>query len=165
MFINESIVAIIFRLFNFSLVIALATYAFKKYVLPNVLVTMVRKESEKEFLLNQQELLEQKQRELDELIKHDTHYGEYLKLKINEWSRVIAEKHSLQEHECLLRLAVLDKRQNQKNARQKEIMMQELVQKDVACLLKKSLVDHFESEKAGKKYVEDIVSFMQEGRL
>ena len=60
MFINQVVIAVIFRLINFGIVIGLATYLFRKYGLPIIYDLMAQKDSEKELLLSQQLLLEQK---------------------------------------------------------------------------------------------------------
>src|SRR5579872_7318833 len=104
MFISQAVIAVIFRLFNFGLVLMLAAYAFKKYVLPNVFVIMAQKESEQEFLSSQQILLERKQVELDQLTKQEALLCDNFKIKIDQWKRVVEEESFLQKQEQAARL-------------------------------------------------------------
>src|SRR5690606_30883913 len=133
MFINQYVViATIFRLINFFIVIALAIYAFKKYVMPIVLVLIAKKDAEKEFLFSQQILLEQKQYELDTLIKQDIIRCESLKVKIDEWRRIVDKEYVAQENNrTKIRIAIEDsnnqKMQLQEHARIEKIVTEKVI--------------------------------------
>src|SRR5436190_23666586 len=120
MFINETVIAVIFRLCNFGLIIALALYIFKKYMVAGIVTAMAKKKAEKEFLLNQQVLLEQKQIELHILVQQETDLCEHLKIKINEWKRIIEEQNFLQKKECSKRVDILEKKYVKKMEWQKK---------------------------------------------
>jgi hypothetical protein len=140
MFISQAIIAVVFRLFNFGLVIALAAYAFKHYVLPGVFVAMAKQQSEKEFLLSQQLFFEQKQVELDQLTRQEVTRCHQLKLK-------------------------LEKKYNKKMEWRKKILLQDLVARKVVSDLQVSLSEYFENEKASANYLEKIIHDMNERLL
>jgi hypothetical protein len=165
MFISQAVIAVIFRLFNFGLVIILATYAFKKYVLPNVFVVMAQKESEQEFLSSQQILLERKQVELDQLTKQEALLCDNFKIKIDQWKRVVEEESFLQKQEQAARLIFLEKKDAEKAVWQKKLLIQRIVSQKVSSDLESSLSDYFKNEDAGADYLEKIVYFMNERLL
>ena len=162
MFISEAIVAIIFRLFNFGLIIALGAYAFKQYVLPGIFIAMAKTESEREFLLDQQRLFGQRQIELDQLIEQDAVQCEHFKKKVDEWKRVIEAERLVEKKELEIRLTDIEKKQNKKIEWRKKILVQHFVADQVATDLQTSLSKHFENEDAGVHYLEKIVHSMNE---
>lgn len=162
MFINQVIIAVIFRLINFGIVIGFAAYLFRKYGLPFVDIMIAQKDAEKELLLSQQLLLEQKQAELDGLIKQDIMLCESLKLKINQWRDVVAQERSTYEKDRLKRSDSLATKKRKKN----ELLAQACLQKSVATVvlvdLQKSLTDRFEKDEAGDAYLDSMVHAINE---
>jgi hypothetical protein len=165
MFIDQVVIAIIFRLFNFGLIIALAAYGFKNYVLPGVLLLIAKKESEKEFLLSQQVLLQQHQSELDNHIKQDMIRGEQLRMKVDTWKRITQEEYCTHKKQNLIKEAELEKKYTQTIEYQKKILLQSFVANKVVSNLQLSLTKHFDNENSGVQYLEDIIEFMNERAL
>ena len=162
MFTNQVIIAVVFRLINFAIVIGVATYLFRKYGSPVVDTMMAQKDAEKELLLSQQLLLEQKQAELDALIRQDIILCESLKLKINEWRDVAAQKRSMHERDRLKINDDLATKRRKKN----ELLAQVRLQKSVATAvledLQRSLTDRFEKDDAGQAYLDSMVQAINE---
>ena len=165
MFISGTIIAIIFRLFNFGLIIILTLYVFKKYILANIVVTMTKKESEKEFLLNQQQLFGQKRSTLQELIQNDAILCKQLQFKIDEWKRIATEEDMLQRKKFIEGKAELKKKYLKKQELQQQVLIQSLVAHKIASDLQESLSEYFKNEKTGEKYLNNIVHFMRERKL
>ena len=69
MFINQSFVAITFKFINFIALIGLGSFVFKKYLAADMLSSIAKKETDHRSLVTQQIVLENKQRDLDLLIK------------------------------------------------------------------------------------------------
>lgn len=162
MFINQVVIAVVFRLLNFGIVVGLAFYLFRKYGLPVVYTMMAEKDAKKEFLLSQQLLLEQKQRELDDLIGHDLALSESIKLKVNEW-RDIAEKEQLiREQDRLKRSELLHIKKRKKSELLAQTRLQEAVAAAVLADLQKSLTHHFENNDAASEYLDSMVQIINE---
>ena len=162
MFINQVIIAVIFRLINFGIVIGVATYFFRKYALPVVYTMMAQKDAEKEFLLSQQILLEQKQVELDDLIRRDFLLCESLKLKVDEWRDSVKKECFIHEKDNLKRNEDLEIKKRKKS----ELLAQSRLQKTIATVvladLQKSLADHFEKDDAASAYLDSMVQAINE---
>ena len=165
MFISGTIIAIIFRLFNFGLIIVLSLYVFKKYILDNIVVTMTKKESEKEFLLNQQQLFGQKRLALQELVQNDTILCKQLKFKIDEWKRIATEEDMLQKKKSIERKDEIKKKYLKKRELQQKVLIQLRVADKIASDLQESLSEYFKNDRVGEKYLKEIVHFMHERRL
>ncbi len=165
MFISEALIALIFRLINFGLIIMMLVYVFQKYIRPGLLIAMAKEESEKEFLLSQQLLYEQKQAELDQLIKNERLLCEHFKIKINEWKRVTQEELVAHKRERALLVARIERKKTEKAERRESETVKQCVANKVVDQLETSLTKHFDAQNVGKKYINAIVSFMDEGVL
>jgi len=162
MFINETVIAIVFRLFNFSLILALGAYAFKQYVLPEIMIAMAKTESEKDFLVEQRRLLGQRQGELDQLIEQEALLCEQFKKKVDDWKLVVEKERLLEKNELKDRLVAIEKKQSKKEEYREEVLLQRFVANQVTKDLEISLSKHFENEDMGADYLEKIVHFMNE---
>jgi hypothetical protein len=162
MFTNQIIIAVIFRLINFGIVIGLATYLFKKHGLPLIDTIMAQKDAERELLLSQQLLLEQKQAELDDLIKQDIILCESLKVKINEWRDVVAQEQSAQEKDHLKRSETLATKRRKKSELLARVCLQKTVAASVLADLQRSLTDRFEKDDVGEAYLDSMVQAINE---
>ena len=162
MFINQVVIAVIFRLINFGIVIGLATYLFRKYGLPIIYDLMAQKDSEKELLLSQQLLLEQKQAELDVLIRQDIILCESLKLKINEWRDAAEKERAIYERDSLKRSEILVIKKRKKSELLAQVHLQKTVATIVLADLQKSLTDRFEKDEAGEAYLDSMVHAINE---
>lgn len=162
MFINQVIIAVVFRLINFGIVVGLATYLFRKYGLSIVDAMMAQKDAEKELLLSQQLLLEQKQAELDNLINQDVLLRESLKLKVNEWKDVAEKERIVREKYLLKRNEMLAIKRRKKAELLAQVHLQKTVATAVLVDLQKSLTDRFEKDEAGQAYLDSMVHAINE---
>ena len=163
MFTEESLLSIVFRLFNFGLIIALATYCFKQYISPGIFAAMAKQESEKEHLVNEQVELEQRHVALEDCMESDTLTIEQFKAKFDEWKHVVDAARISYEKKSLERDIELRRQRLQKVELQKESAFQAYVANKVAGDLESSLSTHFEEDKnEAAQYIDDIITFMNE---
>ncbi len=162
MFINQDIVAIAFRIINFLLLIGLACWVFKKYLKESLLFLIAHKKASDNCLLSQQASLEKQQAELDALLKKELQVCKELKLKIDEWKKVVILERETQEQQNDLALQAFKKRHatialNKENERVKTVVAQAVIGD-----LEKSLSLYFQDQKNNTEYLDAIVHFMDE---
>jgi len=162
MFINPDVVAIAFRIINFLLLIGLASFIFKKYLKDSLLLLIAQKKSEYNCLLTQQTTLEKQQSELDALLKKELQVCKELRVKIDEWKKIVILEREAKEQQNIRALEALKKRHatialNKENERVKNIVAQAIVGD-----LEKSLSLYFEDQKKNTEYLDAIVHFMDE---
>lgn len=160
MFTSQAMIAVFFKLLNFFILMSLAAYAFKKYILPVVQDLMAKKEAEKEFLLSQQTFCDQRQYELDDTLRKDALLGEDLKIKINQWKRVVDNEHACENNDDVARRSRTMRKNDKKRALKEAQRVQEKVLRSVIMQLSQVLPRDFENEKAGDTYLSDLVAGM-----
>jgi hypothetical protein len=165
MFTNSAFIAIVFRLINFSIVIALAAYAFKKYVMPDVLLLMAKKVAEHDFLTSQQLLLENKQFEMDALIKKDKTQYELFKMKIDQWKQSIHKQDEESKQDHIKRLDTIRNKNKEKRFLREQLCLQQTVAKKIIFELSSSLPNYFQKQDKGIAYLDSIITFMNEKSL
>jgi len=89
---DEEIIAFIFKILNFFVLIGLGVYFFKKYALQKITIGIARKESFICGLFNRQQELEQQQYELDQTIAKEKQLCFVLKEKIDLWKHQVEKK-------------------------------------------------------------------------
>ena len=162
MFINQDIVAIVFRIINFILIIGIASFVFKKYLKDNLLFLIAQKITKHNCLLTQQTTLEKQQSDLDALLKKELLMCKEFKLKIDEWKKTVILERQTQEHQSTLAMEAFKKRHafialNKENERVKNIVAQAVIGD-----LETSLSLYFEDQKNNTEYLNAIVHFMDE---
>lgn len=162
MFINQVVVAVIFRLINFGVVIGLAVYFFRKYALPLFYTMIAQKDAEKELLLSQQLLLEQKQAELDSLIEQDVFVCESFKLKVDEWRSFVEKERAIHAKDCLKRNEIIEVKKRKKSELLAQGHLQKIVATAVIADLHRSLINHFEKDDAASVYLDSMVQAINE---
>jgi len=161
MFAEETLLSIIFRLFNFGLIIALAAYCFKIYILPGIYAAIAKEEAEKQHLGYEKIKSEQEQAALDECIKEDRVTCELFKSKIDHWKNVVDSTRVAYEKKCLERDGELRRKRVQRIELQKKYSLQAHVAQSAATQLEQSLSAYFEKNRnAAEQYIEHIVTFM-----
>ncbi len=165
MFINETLIAVFFRLFNFCLVIGLAAYGFKKYIMPGIRDAMIKDEAEREFLIAEQHVLERRLTDLQEVLQQDADVYKCYAAKIDEWKKVVAHQEVLCQKECEARQTAFVIKEKNKIEWRNKMALQSLVAKKVVEDLHTSLTQHFKKNDAGEAYLEDIIHFMNEKSL
>ncbi len=96
---DEEIIAFIFKILNFFVLIGLGVYFFKKYALKKITIGIARKESFIRGLFDRQQKLEQQQHELDETIAKEKHLCLVLKEKIDLWKNQVEKKLKKEQEE------------------------------------------------------------------
>lgn len=162
MFVNQSIVAIAFKLINFFTLIALSAFIFKKYIKADLLSLMTKERIVREHLFSQQILLEKQQLELDALVKEESMTCHNLKSKIDEWKKVVALEHDLTKKEYEKALTARKNRRALIALEKENKRIQTIVLDAVIANLQQSLPLHFKDEKKNTDYLNSILHFMNE---
>lgn len=162
MFINQSFVAIVFKLINFFALIGIVGFVFKKYLKADMLAAIEKKKTDHEGLLTQQTTLENKQRNLDALIKQETAHCQELKARIDEWKKVTILAHNKQEKEYADFLISSKKRNADIAIKKEKRRIQNEIIDIVVTDLKKSLSHDFKNSQKNSEYLNAIMHFMNE---
>jgi len=162
MFINEEIVAVIFRLINFISIIGLGVYIFKQHVASDMWDTITKKNATKHALCDQHVNLEKKQRELDHILKEESLECEQFRLKIDEWKNKVAIQSAMHEKQRQIKKDLIAIKAMQRAEQKEHARVQTCVATTLIPELQKSLSCHFSNEKNGTHYINSIVHFMNE---
>lgn len=163
MFTSYAIVGFFFRILNFTILVVVGAYLFKKYGRPMFVDLIAKKDAERESLLHEHHVCEEKQATLDALVKHEVALCERFKEKIDIWKKVATTKHQICQNKIEERIATIAKR-NVQCADQRECKrVQKIVIDRLVETLQKKLTDHFEQANVGSHYIDSITHFMDEG--
>lgn len=162
MFISQLLTNIFFRILNFGIVIGIAAYSIKRYLLPVIHSMMTKQEAEREYLLSQHTILENQQAELDELMSRDNALCESFKLKVDEWKRISEHEQKIREKKRAdLCHAYMDK-----NRKKQQIIEQDrlhaLMAVRVVDELEQSLTTYFHTDEIGDEYLDNVIQRIQE---
>ena len=162
MFTNQNIVAILFRLINFIALLGVGFFLFKKYILPNLLASIIRKKEHQTSLSEQQTVLEKQQLALDAFLKEDFLLCAEFRSKIDEWKQVITLESEFHEKERN-KILIASKKRAATVAIQRECnRVQKIVTQSIVINLKKSLSFHFKDKQQNSEYLGVIFNFMNE---
>jgi glutamate synthase domain-containing protein 1 len=162
MFINQSFVAIAFKLINFFVLIGIGYYAFRKFIKGDILFSIAQKEADHDFLVDQQAAFEHKQKELDLRIKREILQCHNFKSKIDMWRKVILHEEDKQEQKFNELIVALKKRNAEIALKKENQRIQNDVLNTVIADLEKSLSHDFKDPKKNADYLNSIVHFMNE---
>lgn len=162
MFTNQDIVVIAFKLINFAALLGVGFFLFKKYVLPDLLLSIARKKNKHDSLFLQQTHLEKQQLSLDSLLKEDAAQCEKFRSNIDEWKKVVAQHHNSLEKKQANTLFLVHKRMEQNALLREQHRVQKIVTHAVVERLEKSLSDHFQTPEHNSQYLDAIIEFMNE---
>ncbi len=162
MFINQNIVAVIFKLINFFAIIGLVYFLFKKYVKADLLFAIEQKDADHASLLRQKITLENQLRNLDEQVQSESIQCQDLKSKIDEWKRKVNLEKEVHEKELSTLLLIAKKRRTEVACKQENQRVQNHVIDAVADDLKKTISHDFSHSKKGNDYLDAIIRFMNE---
>ncbi|HLW73293.1 MAG TPA: hypothetical protein VKR54_04575 [Candidatus Babeliales bacterium] len=165
MFTNQDIIAIVFRLINFIALIGIGFFVFKKYIMPDLLLSLTRKKENQDFLFAQQAALEKQQLNLDALLKEDSVMCQEFRTKIDVWKKAVALESERHEKEQINTMAMVNKRRAHNAAQHQQKQIQNSVTHAVVIKLEKSLSLYFKNEKHNDEYLSAIVRFMDERTL
>jgi hypothetical protein len=121
---------------------------------------MAKKDAEKEFLLSQQVFGDQRQYELDDIIKKDVIIGDDLKIKIDQWKRVVDHERAQEMRDDVIRISCVAQNNDKKRAFKEKQRVQEKVLKSVVEKLSSVLPHDFENRQVSDEYFDEIVAFM-----
>lgn len=162
MFINQNLVAIIFKFINFFALIGIGFFVYKKYLKSDISLFIEQKEADYQNLLTQQVSLEHKQRDLDLLLKQEAILWQELRLKVDEWKEVITLEQEKQEKKQNELIAIVKKRNTEIFVKKENQRMQKKVIDAVVIDLEKSLSLDFKDSATGTDYLNSILRFMNE---
>lgn len=160
MFINEDIVAVIFRLINFISVIGLGIYFFKKNVAPDMWYLITKKKEARESLFNRQAMLEKKQSDLDTLLKEESLLCDQFRIKIDTWKQAVEQESVLHQKKQLEYKTIIAQRAAQRALHKENSRIQIIVMDSLIPELQESLSHYFNKEQPSVEYLNSIVHFM-----
>jgi len=162
MFIDSEIVAIFFRLVNFIALIGVGFFLFKKYGMPDLLLSIARKQNKQDSLYAQQIALEKQQHNLDKLLKEESLQCQEFRAKIDVWEKDVTlerERYEKKRHD--ITQAVI--KQKVHNALQEERQqLKALVTDALITDMQKSVTHYFQDPHHGNEYLNSILHFMNE---
>lgn len=162
MFINPDVVAIFFRLVNFIALMSVGFFLFKKYVMPDLLLSIARKKNKEDSLYAQQAALEKEQSNLDKLLKEESLQCQDFRAKIDTWKKSVTlenERSEKRRHD--ITQAVI-KQRTQNALRQEQQQLQVLVTHSLIADVRKSLTHYFQDSHHGDEYLNAVLHFMNE---
>ena|SRR5438477_4395206 len=162
MFINQSFVAILFKFINFFAIIAIGYFIYKKYMKADIFFLIAKKETDYQDLFTLQTTLDNKQRDLDLLLKQEAIQCQDLRSKIDAWKKIVTLEQEKQEKEHNTLLAVAKKRTTEVFQKKENQRVQNKIINTVIMDLEKTLSHDFKDSKKGDNYLESIVHFMNE---
>jgi hypothetical protein len=162
MFINEDIIAVMFRVINFITVIVLGFFLFKKHVAADIWHMITTKKEAHEALVNQQAALEHKQSEINTLLQKEALLCTEFRIKIDTWKKAVEEESILlakkhQEHQAIVTEKMMQRALQKEQTRVQTIVLDSLIPE-----LQESLSRYFKNEPQGTHYINAIVHFMDE---
>ncbi len=162
MFISQEVIAIFFRLINFITLIGIGFILFKKYVMPDLILSIARKQNKQDSLYAQQIILERQQRNLDELLKEESLQCQEFRSKIDVWKKNVTLEHECYEKKRNDIIQTIIKRRAHDALQQERQHLQVVVTHTLVADLQKSLVHYFQDQKHGDEYLNSMLHFMNE---
>lgn len=151
------LITIIFRIINFSILIALAVYAFYTYLYPIAVDQIAEKEAFFHGLFQQNTMLESKQRKLDEKLTQQKVYCKEIENRILFWQSEVIKQEQLRASQGeSLRM------QNNQKAVQRGIwlsnnQLQTHIFSQVINQTEQRLIDQLQQTEQGSLFIKNIV--------
>lgn len=162
MFLSEHSIATIFRLINFTGLIALFIYLFKKYLRPIIVISVGQKEAVVRNLFNQQQMLEQEQYALDERAAKEVKQCVDLKEKVIQWKNVVDQEIAKRDKERGDRIKILRERAHQRVKRCAIDQVKRQVLAHATTQTALALGKRFADVQKGHSFIKPIINFMRE---
>jgi hypothetical protein len=160
MFINENIVAILFRLINFAALIGAAIFLYKKYIKCDLLCMIAEQKASHEHLYEQQFSFEKQQIALDTLLKEEAVLCKNFRTKIDEWKKAITVEHEMAEKAHRQELLAAQERAATIAANREQEKIRTRVTQEVGANLQTNLSNYFKIAPKNSDYLNAIVRFM-----
>jgi len=162
MTINGEIIAIIFRLINFLILIALGIYCFKKYALELIRADMSSEQEHLDGLKAQAEELQQEKRNLEKGIKEDARACSLLREKITTWHIAAEQELHAFKAEREGRIEIV-KARAEKQAQTIELYRRQRIIVPAAIEKAQTLLEKtFASKDRAHSYVQQVIAKMEE---
>lgn len=162
MFINQEIIAILFKFINFFALIGVGYFLFKKHILPDLLLNIATKKHIQNSLYAQQTILEKQQLNLDTFLKEDALQCAEFRSNIDVWKHVVAQEQHAHEKDHNTIATLINQRNIQKSLHKEQKRVQQIVTHAVVDKAQKSLSGHFKDQQQSSKYLNAILQFMDE---
>ncbi len=157
----EQIVLVLFRIINFLVIIGLAIYAFKKYLLPTIREQIKAKDATIQGLQKTHRMYVRQNRTLDQGIHNDLLEQARLKEQLMRWRAGIDNERKLLEEKCEARISSIEKRLKDQSKRVEMYLVARsiypLTFKKTRILLQKE----FSETSNQDKFMEKVFSFMR----
>jgi F0F1-type ATP synthase membrane subunit b/b' len=162
MTINAEIIAIIFRVINFLVLIALGIYAFKKYALELIRADMSAEQEHLDGIKARAQELQQEKRDLEKGIKEDARACSLLREKITTWHSVAEQESHAFRAEREGRIEIV-KGRAEKQAQAIELYRRQRVIVPAAIEKAQTLLEKtFASKDRAHSYVQQVIAKMEE---
>ena len=155
---HDSLTSILFRLVNFTLILGLAYYLYKRYFKNRIDDKMTQKEALLKGLEEQGYFLEGKAHDFEMQLKEQEVTGNLLKQKLQDWNEAVLQDNHRQDQEQRLYAAQANERMHEKNKLWAQHVLQKEILPDVLEQARNQLQKQFSSSPSdSKKYVHDII--------
>lgn len=165
MFVGESLVSFFFRVLNFAVLTGFGVFLFKRYGLPSIHQEVKEQEGHIAGLKHHRDTLKETVRTLERQSYEQAILCNQLAIKIGNWhNAVLAQRYKEQEEKQRL-ITLLSKKVHQ----QEQILAIQNLRKQVfpaaITQTRKELEQQFKSGHIAERYIEDLLRFMETGKL
>ena len=161
MIMHESIVAILFRLFNFGVLIGVFGYLFKKYVLVGIRTRMAEKKRYLQSLNERKDELAQEHQMIVQRMGQEHELGQQLKKKVDNWAQEVAKKHEVREQE---KHSYAQSLQERMKVRVQHLTAEHINKRVVSTVLERTqvrLAHDFTDEHRARTFLASIITHMK----
>ncbi|MEX0940130.1 MAG: hypothetical protein WDZ41_02125 [Candidatus Babeliales bacterium] len=154
----NNIIAIIFRLINFSIIVAGSVYLFQKYILSSIKERIKEKEIFWQNLrINKESLIDQKDRIITQIASQET-YAQYLLNNIVKWQKYIQQKELQKiEQQKNISIHIAQRIDQQEQNYSLELLKQELLP-DVFDKAYDELKKKYQSPIEAQEYIDKVLN-------
>lgn len=162
MYLDKTVISIIFRIINFSLIIALFVYLFRTYV-----VTMIKEAIQRDDALEQErhrkkKSLEHEVKLLDKQMQEQAHLCDHLMKKVKQWDEIFKEnEHSKAKEQKTIQEEI----QKKMNVQVEQIEKRRVYKQVVPQALDKArneLEAKYKEKENGEHFLNYLMRFMEQ---
>jgi hypothetical protein len=165
MFTGESLVSLFFRLLNFIILGGAGIYFFKRYGLPVVRQRIREREELITGLKDQRDSLKDMQRSLEYQSAEQKQLSAQLTHKIGRWQHSYERQEHRRHEEKQRLITLLNKRTHQQSQGVALNTLQQQTFPLIIAASREQLVRQFTSAQQGQAYLQNLLKFMQKGKL
>jgi hypothetical protein len=165
MFAGESIISIVFRFLNFGVLLGLAVYAFRRYANPFLRAQIGAKDAALYALKQQRDELKSQVRVLElQAHQHDAQRLS-MRLKLERWQEVWQSQERLRYEEKQRLTTLLTKKAELQAQTRMLDQLQRNIFPAVLAQSRTALQNYFEHPEHEHKFTEQLLTFMQKGKM